>query len=650
VLLSLALASSATRGQTSAKFQVAPAPEWVLRHPEVPAPAAWEGRITPWVQLLDDEQTRVLPGGEQRYSRVVEQALSEKGIEHISKAYFCFDPTVQKLVIHHVRLVRGKEVTDVLRPDRINQSEDEERSCLETKLTDVRKGDILDYAYSLTGTSPQQVGRFAETVRLGRDTSTDHLRRRILWPAQQKLYLRTRNTAVTPSVRRVGREIEYLWEPELLSETAYYRGAPPWFDQAPQVQVSDFASWQQVAQFAAPWYRVPDPLPERVAKQVDEWRSQFPDQATQLLTAVRFVQDEIRRGSDLIPRPIAPEMMLTKRQGSSYDAALLLCTLLRGLKIEAAPALVNTRARHTLEEYQPSLAAFDRAVVRVALAGRVYWFDPQKMRQRGGLDQHANPAYARALVLLPGTQRLTEIPPPPIDASSVVVKEIYQASSYREPVKFEVLTAYRGIAADAMRQRLFWQTLSEYAKFRKEHYAGTTLKVTTDGEARVSDNTNKNELVLTERYTIQRLWRGKHVGFQAEQIATKLQETGSTGPVPLEIEYPMDFRQIIEIHSPTPLSVARSEVSLADDALRLSYRISAEQNVVTLDYRLQSLRSFVPADKVHKHRQFREQLRQKLSYDLSHPGDPLMLSYAVEYWPFVLMAVLLIIGLALLLW
>ena len=140
------------------------------------------------------------------------------------------------------------------------------------------------------------------------------------------------------------------------------------------------------------------------------------------------------------------------------------------------------------------------------------------------------------------------------------------------------------------------------------------------------------------------------MGFRAEQVAEKLAVSRGQSTGPLKLYYPLDFRQVIELHTPEPLRVAGAEGVLDDGALRLSYKISADPRVITLDCRLQSLRSFVDADQTPQHLKFREQLREKLNMQLTHSGDPLMLSYVIEYWPFVTLGVLLLIGLFLLLW
>jgi transglutaminase-like putative cysteine protease len=629
------------------KFRTAPRPDWVLSNPETPSAAPWDGAVTPWVRLLDDAQIRVTPGSLERYFRNIDQAVSQEGVENISTLTFCFDPAFQTLTIHHIGIIRGNQTLVLLRPGEISASEDDE-TCLETTLKEARKGDIVDYSYTLSGADPGQAGRFAETLTLGRNTSTDRLRRRLLWPAQRKLYIRTRNTAVAPLVRPLGREVEYLWEPEILAPS-YSPGAPGWFDQTPEVQLSDFATWQQVAQQAARWYRVPAPLPEVLARQVSEWKTLAGDEA-RVLAAVRFVQDEIKWGGIWKLQPAAPETVFEKREGNVRDQALLLCTLLRGLGIEAAPALVNTSAQHAIEAYQPSLAAFDSAVVLVSLGSRNYWFDPSQKYQRGSLRRHPNPPYARALLLRPDTLGLVEIPGPSMDSSSVLIKEVYRGNSYNEPVSCQVVTRYQGIAADEMRAQFSWMKPADYSKQRKEHYAAGHLTVAAEGEPQVDDDPDANELTITERYRYPKFWRGRTIGFQAEQVRANLRLSTGSPIGPLRLDYPLDFRQVIELHAPEPLPVSKTAGTLEDGALRLSYKISSDQKVTTLDCRLQSLRSFVPADKTHQHLRFRGQLEAKLVMQLTHSGDRLFLSYAIEYWPFVLLAALLLLGLALLFW
>jgi hypothetical protein len=599
------------------------------------------------VRLLDDEQIRVTSRGLERYFRKIDQALSDEEVENVSTLYFCFDPAFQNLTIHHIRIIRGNQTLDSLRPGEISESEDDE-ACLEATLKETRKGDIIDYSYTLSGIDLGQTARFAETLTLGRNTTTDRLRRRVLWPTQQKLYMRTRNTGVAPSVRPLGREVEYLWEPELIAP-AYSPGAPEWFDQTPEVQLSDFATWQQAAQVAVPWYRVPAPLPKVLAKQVEEWKALAGDEV-RVLKAVRFVQDEIKSSASRGLQPAFPATVFEKREGNPRDRALLLCTLLHGLGIEATPALVNTRAQHVIEEYQPSLAAFNSALVRVSVGTRSYWFDPTQGHQRGMLNRHANPPYARGLLVRSDSRGLVEIPGPSMDASSVLVKEVYRGNSYNEPVSFQVVTTYRGIAADEMRAQFLWMKLADYSKQRTEHYAGEASRVAAEGEPQVSDDPDTNELIITERYRSPKFWRGRTVGFQAEQVREKLLPTTARAAGPLRLDYPLDFRQVIELHAPEPLPVSKTEGTLDDGSLRLSYKISSEEQVATLDCRLQSLRSFVPADKAHQHLRFREQLQEKLNMQLNHSGDPLLLSYAIEYWPFVLLGALVLLGLGLLLW
>src|SRR5881396_3549977 len=274
LLLLFLLFSSFTHAQTAPpKFRTAPDPDWVLSDTPAPSTASRDGTITPWVRLLDDQ---------------------------------------------HIRIIRGGLTLDVLRPGEITvESDDPDEYSLETTLKEARKGDIIDYAYTLRGADPGQAGRFAQTLRLGLYGSTDRVRRRVLWPGQQKLYWRTRNTSLTPSVRSLGTEVEYLWGSEPPAPCACHAEAPPWFDPRPEVQLSDFATWQEVAELASSWYRVPMPLAPPLARRVEQWKKRLPTDEPRLLAAVRFVQDEIRDGGEQGMHPSSPTAVFEQRESSS---------------------------------------------------------------------------------------------------------------------------------------------------------------------------------------------------------------------------------------------------------------------------------------------------------------------------------------------
>src|SRR5437868_7519986 len=100
---------------------------------------------------------------------------------------------------------------------------------------------------------------------------------------------------------------------------------------------------------------------------------------------------------------------------------MLLLTILKHMGFDSAIALVNTTAKHALDDWQPSPIAFDHAIVQTRLAGKTYWLDPTMDSQRGTLDQYYDPPYERALALREDSDSLERIPTPKFDAPTTII-------------------------------------------------------------------------------------------------------------------------------------------------------------------------------------------------------------------------------------
>src|SRR5436305_7025581 len=135
---------------------IGPAPAWV--HPlrvdsaTVPKNDVRYGIYT----LLDDHQIRVTDSVVD-YKRRVEKVLTSGGVQNASELSIDFDPTYETVVLHSIVLLRGGKTLDELPHAAVRVIDKEEetadriydgtRSAL-VILSDVRPGDIIDYAYS----------------------------------------------------------------------------------------------------------------------------------------------------------------------------------------------------------------------------------------------------------------------------------------------------------------------------------------------------------------------------------------------------------------------------------------------------------------------------------------------------------------------
>ena len=180
------------------EFDVRPAPAWVETL-DVDSSVAVARQNVRWgiYDLLSDHQVRE---GEQ-YFRTVRNVLSPSGVRNASELELDFDPSFERLVIHHVDIIRGGARINALEPDeiRVIEKEDEsenriydgERTAL-LFLRDVRPGDVIDYAWSLAGANPILNGRYTDSYDLSSGVPTRHIRHRLLWPADKPLHWRAR--------------------------------------------------------------------------------------------------------------------------------------------------------------------------------------------------------------------------------------------------------------------------------------------------------------------------------------------------------------------------------------------------------------------------------------------------------------------------
>ncbi|HVG25144.1 MAG TPA: DUF3857 domain-containing protein, partial [Thermoanaerobaculia bacterium] len=201
------------------EFDVRRAPAWVETL-DVDTSVAVAKQNVRWgiYDLLSDHQVKAGDGGEWQYFRTVRNVLSPSGVQNASELELDFDPSFQRLVLHHVEIVRGTTRIDALQPDeiRVIEKEDEsdnriydgERTAL-LFLRDVRAGDVIDYAWSLEGANPILGGRFTESFDLSSGVPTRRIRHRIVWPSTRPLQWR----GVKPAVQFMPSAAEASAEP-----------------------------------------------------------------------------------------------------------------------------------------------------------------------------------------------------------------------------------------------------------------------------------------------------------------------------------------------------------------------------------------------------------------------------------------------------
>jgi transglutaminase-like putative cysteine protease len=618
-------------------FLIAPPPQWILPPPVLNTNQASHDEEGLGIKhLLYDRQIKASIDSVERYVCRSTKVLSSAYLENVSKLEFEFEPSYQKLLIHYIRIRRGARTIDALKPREIKviQKEDElDRELYNGALSavvfvnDVRIGDIIEYAYTINGLNPIFQGNYSTIFQLALYEPVAAFRFRLLWPKDRPICIKKHNTQLQPSIQTQDRFVEYLWSSNEVPAIADEDSVPGWFQPAPWIQISEFDSWERVVRWALPLYTVDRRLSPQLSQQIESWRKNSGTQEERFITSLRFVQDEIRYlGIEMGPHshmPHVPSIVFSRRYGDCKDKSLLLVAILNALNIEAWPALVNTDARHTLDEYQPTPMAFDHVIVQVKLGNRIYWVDPTISFQRGGIAQLYNPGYQRALVIRDGNKELEKIPTEKASQSQTKIHETYTALRFDEPATLEIMTTYYGQDADEMRAKLAEQTLMELGKSYLNYYSNADPQITSEGLPKIVDDQNANILKITESYHIPGFWKDQSRHFKSDAINNKLiRPSIARRSMPLAIPYPVNIANVIEVHLPKgAFSLDSDSGEIKNEFVQLRYNRELSGDTLKLHYYFQIIKDTVPVESTSEYFKDLDRMWNAIRFDLSPQSD-----------------------------
>lgn len=586
--------------------------------------------------LLDDHQTRVSEKSVERYYHHVQRIDTPAGLSDLSQLKFYFEPSYQQLTIHFIRIQRGNAFIDALRPSEIKVIQQEENLSQQLYngtlaalifLNDLRVGDIVDYSYTVSGENPVLNGRFADTFYMADRQPIQHLSYRLIWPSKRALAIKNANIEMTPEIHEVENVSEYVWERRNVSAVSVEDATPDWYDPYPTVSLSEFQTWQDVAQWALPLYGATNLGAPELSSKIKKWEADFGSPEQRAVAALRFVQDEIRYlGIELgrySHQPTLPAKVFARRFGDCKDKSMLLTAMLKSMNVDAAPALVNSTAGRSLDNRQPSAFAFDHVIVQAKIGGKTYWFDPTISYQRGGLDKYYDPPYERALVLRADTAGLEKIPLPTTSSGSIIVNEKYDGPNGPGPISLLVRTTYLGAEADSVRYDLSGSSLAELNKSYLNFYASANPSIRAAGLPKVEDDQTSNTIVVTERYAIDEFWKDTKHYFVADKIYSQVGKPDvSQRSMPLRMRYPLFISQTIEINLSKFYQIPLARERFSDDAVRFDYAYSGEGNLIKLEYSLKTFADSIPAEKVQQHLLVLDRIQTFVGFELTSDSGP----------------------------
>jgi transglutaminase-like putative cysteine protease len=621
-------------------FNIAAAPAWVKKIE--PASKGSDGDSGGISYLLFDRQENVAL--QSAYFHEARQVTSENGVQNGAAVSVSFDPAYQELIFHSLQVTRGGMRANRLDRSQIKlfQREKDMESFLydgaytaQCELEDIRAGDIIEFAYTIKGTNPVLGARYTRVFYTDWSFRVHRVVTRFLYPAQRKLRFLTKNVPLKPMINSTGATTEWLSDQANVAARRIDADVPADHDPNGWLQVSEYESWQTVADWALPLFRPETAISADLQAEVAKLR-QIPDAEKRVLAALKLVQEQLRYlgieagvGSH---RPTSPSEVFRRRFGDCKDKALLLATLLQQSGVDAVPALVSTDFRGTVAERLPAPNDFDHAIVHVKIGDQVHWLDPTRSSQRGPLSQIYVRDLKQALVLRVGTQGLTSYSPPRDSLPWKTVTENYRVPAPGGTGELEVVTESHGLSAERTRSAFQESGREKIEKQYLQYYARLFPLVTVKKSLVYEEIPEANACRTREFYSIPEIWKMNeeekrydlelHPGDVAEAM-------GSAGPSqrddPLALNYPARITQVIHAKMFDKWSITAKNQSINNAFYRFSEEAKVDGDNVTLTYAYEALADRVAPRDLPAYNAGLSKIRDKLGYTLFYqkPGESL---------------------------
>ncbi|GAA0531836.1 DUF3857 domain-containing protein [Chitinophaga japonensis] len=615
-------------------FSITPAPGWL-------APYAPDLQKTPdlreissgyYLRLLEEQYHAE---HNSQYRHVIRQIISEAGVQNAAEVSVDYDPAYEKLKFHQLLVRRNGKIINKLDAGKFKFLQQEKElsrfiySGLYTAyfiIDDVRKGDQIEYSYTLEGKNPIFEDRYFNTFYLGADEPIANFYKCLQASPSRNIRFRSFNKAPLP-VKRVFNGITlYEWDSlQIITPRNTSYNTPSWYNAYAKVQASEYTTWEEVVNWALKVNAVQHITPALQAR-IASWQKESGSNKTLYMQkAVRFVQDEIRymgiEMGEYSHRPSMPDKVLARRFGDCKDKSLLLCSLLQANGIDASLAYANTYFKGRLTDYLPSPVLFNHAIVYATVDGKSYWIDPTINYQRGPVSNIAIPDYQKALVIRKGNTDLSDIIPAASGKTNITESFTLPADN-EKPAQLKVISNYSAGFADNIRSFFAETSMKDLERSYLDYYKSIYGNVTADTTVQVVDSDNPNLFEVTESYALQAPWKadstvkGRQLFYVQAKILTDLLPVIATDTpdAPLALKYPYSLDYVITLHMPEDWSLEDEALHIKNRYYRIDFTASVYGRTVKMHYQYESYQDHVPVTALATYREDRRKLGEVAAY------------------------------------
>lgn len=618
---------------------ISPAEDWVIPYPISDPDPVFQTNKNSLNYLLVDYQTRITENGVEHFYHFVFQVNDLKAVQENSTLFIGFNPEYEELILHSITNIRNRTKIEKLRADRIqllnSEQELEYQIFNGTKmasiiLEDIRVGDKIEYSFTLKGNNPVFNHLYFGKYMTQWSVPVHAFKLRFLHPENRKINIRYHGERLSPQIFHNNQFKEYRWEASKLKPISNEGDLPSNYSLYPWIQFSEADSWNDIIEWAMPLYQSTPDANSELQEIIHRISSTYNTKDLQLLAVLQFVQEKIRYlgieigTSSYQPNP--PSLVLKRRFGDCKDKTLLMVALLQELRIEAYPALVNTKLRDSISKWLPSATAFNHVIVHAKLNGKTYWLDPTRWPQKGTLNHLYQPDYGKALLIKTETKHL--IPMPKARVAKKVVTDKWEFNEQENSALYQIDTEYTGHLADDMRQNLKSNPQEETEKSYVNYFAKIYPDIIVHRPFKISDDTEKNVLNVEEFYKVLNVWQkdkdkqNLEANFYPADFYEYVRKpTTLHRKLPYALRHPVHIEQKTRIHIGKDWNIPPSKIQLSNRAFNFVKSSTYANGVLNLEYRYHSTSSSITAEDMPIYLTDREAMDNSLGYRLLKYGQ-----------------------------
>ncbi|MBK8365942.1 MAG: DUF3857 domain-containing protein [Bacteroidetes bacterium] len=550
--------------------------------------------------VLFDEQFHV-PKKHSYYHYAI-SVLTEEALTDVSQIEFSYDPSYEKAYLHNVKIYRGIEIIDKTKSldvKILNEESKRNKGILSGKktfyvnLSDVRKGDILEYSYSIVGENPIMANNFSFNISLSYAVPVGKISVRLLFPKNITPTIVYKNTKLKPIIKQTDIN-DYTWEINNPVVMTTEGSLPSWYSAYASVQVSNLKNWKEVKDYCRTLFKETTYDKRGLKLIIDSIVKSSSDVESQITSIVEFVQTHIRYSGNEngiyshVPR--SPEYVLKNRFGDCKEKSGLLNALLRMINIESYPVLINTYMGTKLSEEVPSINAFDHCISGFYYKDKLYFIDPTISYQRGNFKLRILPTYEIGMILDNKEDPFTLIP---IDKTSKneMLEEIVIVED--GDARLKATCVYTGVNADDIRYYFLTNSIYDIQESYQKFYTKFSKEVEVLDTVKIIDESEINKVTTIEYYLLKKLWSVKDSSssksitqdFMPYALNAKLNYGNeNTRKDPLKIAFPYFHTHTITVTKESGWNVDEKTVEENNNFFNYSYAYRTHDDVLELVY------------------------------------------------------------------